>query len=139
MTIEESVVCQAGIVSAAQMQPLASVTAAHINGQAKMNSNSTMQQADVIIENKPAAVRHPRAAAPQRAFVANPISPPAVTAAAGVSARCTGNGLTRQEQETALHVLASLSKHKEAQPFRAPVDWEALVRVAALQFNCWVG
>jgi hypothetical protein len=48
----------------------------------------------------------------------------------------TGNGLTRLERETALYMLNLLAKYKEADPFRAPVDWEALVRATA---TAWLG
>jgi hypothetical protein len=133
-----SVHSQAGIVSAALPQPLASTTAAHINGPAKMNSNSTIQQSHVTVEKAPAAAQQPRAAAPPPAptapVTAQRIAAPAVTAVAGVSAapsEPTGNGLTRLERETALYMLNLLSKYKEADPFRAPVDWEGLVRATA--------
>jgi hypothetical protein len=130
MRIDKSLLCQTGTASAAQTQPLASGTAAHINGPAKMNSNSTLQQIERTVNNAPAASQQPRAAASQPPSVANRVSSPAV-AAAGVSASTAGNGLTDQERETAQHVLNALSKHREADPFRGPVDWEALVRAAA--------
>jgi hypothetical protein len=97
-----------------------------------MNSNSTLQQTERTINNAPAAPQRPRAAS-QPPSVANRVSSPAVTAvaAAGVPALTAGNGLTDQERETAQHVLNALSKHREADPFRGPVDWEALVRAAA--------
>jgi hypothetical protein len=59
-------------------------------------------------------------------------SVPAVTAVAGVSAAPAepkGTGLTPLEQGTAMHMLNLLAKYKEADPFRAPVDPKAQVRV----------
>jgi hypothetical protein len=129
-----SVLGQAGVVSAAPTQPLASTTSAHINGPAKLSSNSTMQQAQGHVEKVPATAEQPRPAAAPPALgapvVAGHISAPAATAVAAPAAapaQATGNGLTRLERETALFMLNLLAKYKEADPFRAPVDWEALV------------
>jgi hypothetical protein len=129
-----SLLGQAGNVSAAPRQLRAS-TAALVDSIARRNGNNTMQQAQVTAQMTSAAAQQPRAAvSPLAPMAGGHISLRAVTAVAGASAAAaepTGNGMTRVERETALYMLNLLAKYKEADPFRDPVDYVAMVRATA--------
>jgi hypothetical protein len=128
-----SVLGQADTASAVSTQPLASTTAAHINCPAKLSSHSVTQQHQRTLAKIPAASL-PRQA-PRAPMAAGRISVPAVTAVFGVSAapaEPAGTGLTPLESVTALYMLNLLAKYSSADPFRAPVDPEAQVRIESL-------
>ncbi|KAF6253924.1 hypothetical protein COO60DRAFT_370215 [Scenedesmus sp. NREL 46B-D3] len=89
-----------------------------------------MQQTHIILEKVAAAAEQPRTALPPRAPVASMaagrIFSPAATAVAApaaAAAEATCTGLTALEHKTALYMLNLLGKYKEADPFKAPVDW----------------
>jgi hypothetical protein len=134
MIVDGSVLGEAGIVPAAPTQLQASTTAL-VNSIARRNGNNTMQQAQVTAQMTSAAAQQPQAAvAPLAPMAGGRISSRAVTAVAGASAAAAepiGNGMTRVERETALYMLNLLAKYKEADPFRDPVDYVAMVRAPA--------
>ncbi|KAF6265247.1 hypothetical protein COO60DRAFT_1623919 [Scenedesmus sp. NREL 46B-D3] len=102
------------------------------NGPTKFSSSSTMQQTHSNVENVAVAAEQQHTALPPQCptahVAAGRISLPGVKtfdAPAAASVQAAGTSLTRLERETALYMLNLLGKHKEAKPFKAPVEPES--------------